>query len=131
MYYRAFWQRRCRAAAAEAVLKPLGGNYAVLPQDNTGGKLVFFMQNAPLLCQRGAEKLFFAAVNAGLAQQVLDDLGPADQPAGGGHKGVAGGGLISFALRRSMANAFISGTSLQWAQFFALPHLHGGQTVLY
>ena len=49
------------------------------------------MQNAPLLCQRGAEKLFFAAVNAGLAQQVLDDLGPADQPAGGGHKGVAGG----------------------------------------
>jgi hypothetical protein len=31
MSYRAFWQRRCRAAAAEAVLKPLGGNYAVLP----------------------------------------------------------------------------------------------------
>lgn len=60
-------------------------------QDNTGGKLVFFMQNAPLLCQRGAENSFFAAVNAGLAQQVLDDLGPADQPAGGGHKGVAGG----------------------------------------
>jgi len=30
-----------------------------------------------------------------------------------------------------MANALISGTSLQWAQFFALPHLHGGQTVLY
>ena len=29
--HRAFWQRRCRAAAAEAVLKPLGGNYAVLP----------------------------------------------------------------------------------------------------
>ena len=28
---RAFWQRRCRAAAAEAVLKPLGGNCAVLP----------------------------------------------------------------------------------------------------
>ncbi|WP_291216952.1 hypothetical protein, partial [Gemmiger sp.] len=27
----AFWQRRCRAAAAEAVLKPLGGNCAVLP----------------------------------------------------------------------------------------------------
>ena len=25
------WQRRCRAAAAEAVLKPLGGNCAVLP----------------------------------------------------------------------------------------------------
>ena len=30
-HYRAFWQRRCRAAAAEAVLKPLGGNCAVLP----------------------------------------------------------------------------------------------------
>ena len=31
-HYRAFWQRRCRAAAAEAVLKPLGGNCAVLPK---------------------------------------------------------------------------------------------------
>ncbi|HRL45944.1 MAG TPA: hypothetical protein PLL85_09835, partial [Gemmiger qucibialis] len=31
VYYRVFWQRRCRAAAAEAVLKPLGGNCAVLP----------------------------------------------------------------------------------------------------
>ena len=30
-HYRAFSQRRCRAAAAEAVLKPLGGNCAVLP----------------------------------------------------------------------------------------------------
>ena len=30
-YYRAFWQRRCRAAAAGAVLKPQGGNCAVLP----------------------------------------------------------------------------------------------------
>ena len=30
-HYRAFWQRRCRAAAAGAVLKPLGGNCAVLP----------------------------------------------------------------------------------------------------
>ncbi len=26
-----FWQRRCRAAAAGAVLKPQGGNCAVLP----------------------------------------------------------------------------------------------------
>ncbi|MEE0587874.1 MAG: hypothetical protein UC451_08775, partial [Faecalibacterium sp.] len=32
MSYRAFWQRRCRAAAAGAVLKPLGGNCAVLPK---------------------------------------------------------------------------------------------------
>ena len=31
VYYRAFWQRRCRAAAAGAVLKPQGGNCAVLP----------------------------------------------------------------------------------------------------
>ena len=31
-HYRAFWQRRCRAAAAGAVLKPQGGNYAVLPK---------------------------------------------------------------------------------------------------
>ena len=30
-HYRAFWQRRCRAAAAGAVLKPQGGNFAVLP----------------------------------------------------------------------------------------------------
>jgi len=31
MSYRAFWQRRCRAAAVGAVLKPQGGNCAVLP----------------------------------------------------------------------------------------------------
>ena len=30
-HYRAFWQRRCCAAAAGAVLKPSGGNCAVLP----------------------------------------------------------------------------------------------------
>ena len=30
MSYRAFWQRRYRAAAAGAVLKPSGGNCAVL-----------------------------------------------------------------------------------------------------
>ena len=30
-HYRVFWQRRCRAAAAGAVLEPLGGNCAVLP----------------------------------------------------------------------------------------------------
>ena len=32
VYWRAFWQRRCRAAAAGAVLKPSGGNCAVLPK---------------------------------------------------------------------------------------------------
>ena len=31
VYWRAFWQRRCRTAAVGAVLEPLGGNYAVLP----------------------------------------------------------------------------------------------------
>ena len=31
-HYRAFWQRSCRAAAAGAVLKPQGGNCAVLPK---------------------------------------------------------------------------------------------------
>ena len=38
-HYRAFWQRRCRAAAAGAVLKPLGGNCAVLPYIICGGEL--------------------------------------------------------------------------------------------
>jgi hypothetical protein len=32
MSYRAFWQRRCRAAAVGAVIKPQGGNCAVLPK---------------------------------------------------------------------------------------------------
>ena len=36
-HYRAFWQHRCRAAAAGAVLKPQGGNCAVLPIMNNGG----------------------------------------------------------------------------------------------
>ena len=34
-HYRAFWQRRCRTAAAGAVLKPQGGNCAVLPKEST------------------------------------------------------------------------------------------------
>ena len=38
MYYRAFWQRSCRAAAAGAVLKPSGGNCAVLPYIFFGGE---------------------------------------------------------------------------------------------
>ncbi len=33
VHYRAFWQRKCRAAAAGVVLKPSGGNYAVLPYE--------------------------------------------------------------------------------------------------
>ena len=35
---RAFWQRRCRAAAAGAVLKPQGGNCAVLPKRTGNNK---------------------------------------------------------------------------------------------
>ena len=31
VYDRAFWQRRCHAAAAGTVLKPSGGNCAMLP----------------------------------------------------------------------------------------------------
>ena len=38
-HWRAFWQRRCRAAAAGAVLKPLGGNCAVLPYMLAGSLL--------------------------------------------------------------------------------------------
>ena len=34
-HYRAFWQRRCRAAATGAVLKPQGGNCAVLPYNKS------------------------------------------------------------------------------------------------
>jgi len=36
-HYRAFLQRRCRAAAAGAVLKPQGGNCAVLPKIKRNG----------------------------------------------------------------------------------------------
>ncbi len=33
------WQRRCRAAAAGAVLKPQGGNCAVLPKISVGKRV--------------------------------------------------------------------------------------------
>ena len=36
MSYRAFWQRRCRAVAAGAVLEPLGGNCAAAPYTGLG-----------------------------------------------------------------------------------------------
>ena len=45
-HYRAFWQRRCRAAAAEAVLKPQGGNCAVLPKDKEGKTVVEILTHA-------------------------------------------------------------------------------------
>ena len=41
VYWRAFWQRRCRAAAAGAVLKPSGGNSAVLPLQQIGNILCY------------------------------------------------------------------------------------------
>ena len=40
-HYRAFWQRRCRAAAAGAVLKPQGGNCAVLPKVHSKPFMIF------------------------------------------------------------------------------------------
>ena len=46
-HYRAFWQRRCRAAAAEAVLKPSGGNCAVLPYINALCTSQNFSRNLP------------------------------------------------------------------------------------
>ena len=48
VHYRAFWQRKCRAAAAGVVLKPSGGNYAVLPYK----KLQHF---SPSACIQGRE----------------------------------------------------------------------------
>ena len=54
-HYRAFWQRRCRAAAVGAVLKPQGGNCAVLPYDKFRIKSRF---KTPL-----SFKLWFPAAN--------------------------------------------------------------------
>ena len=53
-HWRAFWERRCRAAAAGTVLKPSGGNCAVLPKSKTRGipgrKPRVFYNIAMLLC---------------------------------------------------------------------------------
>ena len=63
-HYRAFWQRRCRAAAAEAVLKPLGGNCAVLPINKQQPR-----RNAP-----PAGLLLCCAAGSKTVKKVLDNL---------------------------------------------------------
>ncbi len=58
-HYRAFWQRRCRAAAAGAVLKPSGGNCAVLPSlfpVVTRSAFLFLPTNCP--CSRKVYRNF-------------------------------------------------------------------------
>ena len=62
-HYRAFWQRSCRAAAAGVVLKPSGGNCAVLPKENDG----YFRLFRYTLNKRG-EQDEFNTVYAGAAQ---------------------------------------------------------------
>ena len=61
-HYRAFWQRRCRAAAAGAVLKPQGGNCAVLPRispDQTKSAQPRRQAGAARLCAKAKSLLFF------------------------------------------------------------------------
>ena len=61
-HYRAFWQRRCRAAAAGAVLKPQGGNCAVLPRispDQTKSAQPRRQASAARLCAKAKSLLFF------------------------------------------------------------------------
>ena len=61
-HYRAFWQRRCRAAAAGAVLKPQGGNCAVLPRispDQTKSAQPRRQAVAARLCAKAKSLLFF------------------------------------------------------------------------
>ena len=70
MYYRAFWQRSCRAAAAGAVLKPSGGNCAVLPKENDG----YFRLFRYTLNKRG-EQDEFNTVYAGATQVQPDKQG--------------------------------------------------------
>ena len=56
MSYRAFWQRRCRAAAAGAVLKPQGGNCAVLPL-NKSRAAPRFLKDAVPFCMQSSLKI--------------------------------------------------------------------------
>ena len=61
-HYRALWQRRCRAAAAGAVLKPSGGNCAVLPRispDQTKSAQPRRQAGAARLCAKAKSLLFF------------------------------------------------------------------------
>ena len=80
VYWRAFWQRRCRAAAAEAVLKPLGGNCAVLPQVNLLGNTGVFA--VLLIIQCGVQPIAGNAQHQrtgchGSDSQHSSDQGPA------------------------------------------------------
>ena len=69
MSYRAFWQRRCRAAAAGAVLKPQGGNCAVLPKVSH----IFYTKkgrlcvNRPVLCLGVSEKSKISSISTNTA----------------------------------------------------------------
>ncbi len=49
-HYRAFWQRRCRAADAGAVLKPQGGNCAVLPLHRPACRALSNLPHLKLRC---------------------------------------------------------------------------------
>ncbi len=68
-HYRAFWQRRCRAAAAGAVLKPQGGNCAVLPKVSR----IFYTKkgrlcvNRPVLCLGVSEKSKISSISTNTA----------------------------------------------------------------
>ena len=68
-HYRAFWQRRCRAAAAGAVLEPQGGNCAVLPKVSR----IFYTKkgrlcvNRPVLCLGVSEKSKISSISTNTA----------------------------------------------------------------
>ena len=66
-HYRAFWQRRCRAAAAGAVLKPLGGNCAVLPYVFYGRYQYLLHIAAFTLCPKICTEFFLYPQSRGLA----------------------------------------------------------------
>ena len=66
-HYRAFWQRRCRAAAAGAVLKPQGGNCAVLPYVFYGRYQYLLHIAAFTLCPKICTEFFLYPQSRGLA----------------------------------------------------------------
>jgi hypothetical protein len=75
MSYRAFWQRRCRAAAAGAVLKPQGGNCAVLPYKLHGFciskcKVAGGVCQAPVFLRKIVDVKVCEIYPAGLEKQV-------------------------------------------------------------
>ncbi|MDY4232335.1 MAG: hypothetical protein SOX66_00860, partial [Gemmiger qucibialis] len=74
-HYRAFWQRRCRAAAAGAVLKPQGGNCAVLPYKLHGFciskcKVAGGVCQAPVFLRKIVDVKVCEIYPAGLEKQV-------------------------------------------------------------